>query len=116
MASLNPGPSTSDCTGSDGRTKKREATSNGVQVKLEICGSDLDNYEIDAANPGSTKHDCTCKFTLEGQDKEEKPVQVSRSRTITVSSTGSGWYMADSESLSSTGKKFQITSFEVSCN
>jgi len=87
LASENPVPSPSDCAGSDGRNKKREATSNGVQVKLEICGSDLDNYEIDAANPGSTKHDCTCKFTLEGQDKEEKPVQVSRSRTITVSST-----------------------------
>ena len=106
----------SDCSSGDGNNKKREVTSNGVQVKLEICGSDLDNWEIDAVNPTGQKYDCRCSFTLRGKDKDDKSVEITRSRTITVSSTASGWFMADSESLSREGKKFEIMSFDVSCS
>jgi hypothetical protein len=108
----------SDCSGSDGYNKKREETNNGVQVKLEICGSDLDNWEIDAVNPTGKAYDCSISFSLKGihPSEEGKSVEISRSRSITVSSTASGWYNADSESVYREGKKFQITSLSVSCS
>jgi hypothetical protein len=108
----------SDCAGSDGYNKKREETSNGVQIKLEICGSDLDNWEIDAVNPTGKAYGCSVSFSLKGvhPSEEGKTVEISRSRSITVSGTGSGWFNADSESLSREGKKLQITSLSVSCS
>src|SRR5688500_12431847 len=73
-----PGDPIRYVSGCDG--PKQEQTSNGVQVRLEICGSDRDGYDIDAVNPDSgEKRECTAKFTLTGMDKAEaKSVDVSK--------------------------------------
>ena len=102
-------------SGCDG--PKQEEKSNGVQVRLEICGSDHDGYDIDAANPDTGKKwDCRYNFTLSGNKKGgEGSVTISREKTITVSSTSNGWFNAYGES-GMEGKNLKISSFSVSCS
>jgi|SRR5688572_7787914 len=102
---------------------KQEATSNDVQVRLEICGDSHDGYDIDAANPSTgEKFDCAYKFTLTGQTKEkEVATSISRERTITVSATSKGWFNAFGESgmkddESRPVKNLKISSFTVTCS
>lgn len=103
-------------SGCDG--PKREETSNGVQVRLEICGSDHDGYDIDASNPSTgKKFDCRYSFTLTGTKRDgSDSVSISRDKTITVSSTATGWFNAYGESGIKDGKNFKISSFSVSCS
>lgn len=115
-----PMPTTEDAvtylSGCDG--PKREETSNGVQVRLEICGSDRDGYDIDASNPSTgKKFDCRYSFTLTGTKRDGgDSVSISRDKTITVSSTATGWFNAYGESGIREGKDFKISSFSVSCS
>ncbi|HVF30273.1 MAG TPA: hypothetical protein VNA22_04850 [Pyrinomonadaceae bacterium] len=103
-------------SGCDG--PKQEEKSNGVQVRLEICGNDLDGYDIDASNPSTgKKFDCKYNFTLTGTKREGSgSVSISREKTITVSSTATGWFNAHGESGIKEGKDFKISSFSVSCS
>ena len=104
--------------------EKLERTSNGVQVRLEICGSDLDGYDIDASNATETKWECTYEFVLRGDTKEkdsdgkykEASAQISRKNTVTVSDTRNGWYNAQGESGIKEGRNFRIASFTASCS
>jgi hypothetical protein len=96
---------------------KREVTDNDVQVRLEITGSDEDGWDIDAVNPTSgEKRECAVTFTLTGTDKkdEEKSIEISREKKITVSSTATGWFNADGEA-GLPGRRLKISSFNVSC-
>lgn len=113
VSSVEAPPFVSGCDGD-----KREVTSNGVQVRLEICGSDQDGYDIDAANPSTgEKWDCRCELTLRGVSKSSgDSVEISRSKTITVSSTSTGWFNAWGESGIKEGKNFKISSFSASCS
>jgi len=96
---------------------KREETSNGVQVRLEICGGDRDGYDIDASNPDTgEKWDCTYKFTLTGKNKENnESIDIFREKTVTVSSTAKGWFNAFGES-GLKAKDLNISIFSVSCS
>ena len=93
---------------------KREVTDNGIQLRLEITGSDEDGYDVDASNPGGEKRDCRVSFTLAGTDKDGNSIDISKDLSITVSNTGSGWYNAAGEA-GMKGKKLRINSFSASC-
>lgn len=116
IAAANSASSMSGCSG-----PKQEKSDNGVQLRVEICGSDYDGYDIDASNPDTgEKWDCACEVRFRGKFKDkEGSVDFTRSHTITVSSTAKGWFNGFGDSgIKHDGdrvKDLSILNFSVSC-